>query len=154
MLHKITKKEKDVLREAAAIYEKLASVSKEIFSSPEKSADLFLSRLIHEEKECFDVLFLNQDHSFISVKRLFTGTINQAGVYPREIIKEALELNAAAIIVAHNHPGGDTNPSREDINITKMLKEAASMFEIKLLDHLIIGSNNSWVSLARLGEIS
>ena len=91
------------------------------------------------EREVFLVLFLDTQHRLIKQENLFLGTINQAMVYPREIIKEALACNAAALILAHNHPSGVAEPSFSDRNITQKIKQAAELMEIRVLDHFVIG---------------
>ena len=91
------------------------------------------------EREVFLVLFLDTQHRLIKQENLFLGTINQAMVYPREIIKEALVCNAAALILAHNHPSGVAEPSFSDRNITQQIKQAAELMEIRVLDHFVIG---------------
>lgn len=101
---------------------------------------LFLhTELQHEEREVFMVLFLDNQHRLIKKERLFLGTINISAVYPREIIKEALYCNAAAIILAHNHPSGIAEPSYSDQMITQKIKESAALMEIRVLDHFIVG---------------
>ena len=85
------------------------------------------------------MLFLDTQHRLIKQENLFLGTINQAMVYPREIIKEALACNAAALILAHNHPSGVAEPSFSDRSITQKIKQAAELMEIRVLDHFVIG---------------
>ena len=99
------------------------------------------------EREVFLVLFLDTQHRLIKQENLFLGTINQAMVYPREIIKEALACNAAALILAHNHPSGVAEPSFSDRNITQKIKQAAELMEIRVLDHFVIG-RGSYFSFA------
>ncbi|AHF01392.1 DNA repair protein RadC [Thiomicrospira aerophila AL3] len=153
-MFKLSSQQKAILKEAEAIYALMASnASDEVFNSPELSAELFKTRLVGEEREHFEVLFLNQQHIMIDVQRLFSGTINQASVHPREIAKKALELNAAAIVIAHNHPSGKANPSKSDINMTRIVKDAMELIEVKLLDHIIVGHHGLWHSMAQAGEI-
>ena len=83
---------------------------------------------------------------------MFNGTINSASVYPREVVKAALAANAAAVVLAHNHPSGVAEPSRADIEITAKLKQALALVEIRVLDHIIVGDGYQ-VSLAERGEI-
>ena len=108
--------------------------------------------LQHLQSEVFMGLFLSSQHRLITCRELFHGTIDSAAVYPREVVKLALQDNAAAIIFAHNHPSGDTEPSLADIDITKRLKAALELVDIRTLDHLIVGGN-SVVSLAERGCI-
>ncbi|MFH1853434.1 MAG: JAB domain-containing protein [Candidatus Neomarinimicrobiota bacterium] len=89
-------------------------------------------------KECFAVIFLNGCNKFIAGEIMFKGTLTKAGVFPREIAKRSLEMNAAAIICAHNHPSGNLRPSREDIDVTARIKAALKTVDVALHDHLII----------------
>jgi len=146
---KLTTEQKQILQEASAIYESLATQSLINFSNPEDVADFLKPRLSGEEREHFEVLFLDQQHKLIKVERLFSGTINQASVYPREIAKLALELNSAAVILAHNHPSGDTSPSQSDKELTKQIKASLELFGIRTLDHLIIGFSGNNFSFAK-----
>ena len=99
----------------------------------------FQAELEDYEREVFMVLFLDNQHRLIHTEKMFFGTINQTSVYPREVIKVALKHNAAAIIVAHNHPSGVAEPSFSDRNITQKIKQAAELMEIRVLDHFVIG---------------
>lgn len=96
------------------------------------------------EREVFMVLFLDNQHRLIKQEKLFLGTINEAAVYPREIIKAALYCNAAAMILAHNHPSGICEPSQEDRLITQKIQQSAKLMEIRLLDHFVIGKGASF----------
>ena len=102
------------------------------------------TELQHEEREVFMVLFLDNQHRLIKKERLFLGTINVSTVYPREIIKEALYCNAAAMILAHNHPSGVCEPSYADQTITRKIIEAADLMEIRILDHIIVGKSDCY----------
>ncbi|MDG2916025.1 DNA repair protein RadC [Bisgaard Taxon 10/6] len=97
------------------------------------------TELEHYEREVFCVLFLDNQHRLIKKEEMFQGTINAASIYPREIIKTALYCNAAALILAHNHPSGRAEPSAADERITKQIQAAAELMEIRILDHFIIG---------------
>lgn len=94
-----------------------------------------------EEREIFIVLFLDNRHRVISVERMFFGTIDGANVHPREVVKLALRRNAAAVIFSHNHPSGVAEPSPADELITRRLKEALLLVDIRVLDHLIVGES-------------
>jgi len=93
------------------------------------------------KSEFFKVIFLDQSHGILKVEDLFKGTVNEAAVYPREVVKRALELNATAVILAHNHPSGNSSPSRKDIDLTNRLIQSLQSVDISLLDHLIISKN-------------
>ena len=91
------------------------------------------------EYESFACLFLDGRHQVLAWRELFHGSVNRATVHPREIVKEALRLNAAAVILAHNHPSGSTVPSSEDIELTRALTEILAIIDVRVLDHLIVG---------------
>jgi DNA repair protein RadC len=104
------------------------------------------------DHEVFTVLFLNSKNEILAVEELFRGTVNASAVHPREVIKRALQHGAAALICAHNHPSGNPEPSPQDRQITRELKEACRVMEIALLDHLVVGHNRYW-SFAEHGEL-
>jgi DNA repair protein RadC len=93
------------------------------------------------EHEVFSVLFLDSQHRVIRFEELFRGTIDTASVYPREVLKAALAYNAAAVILVHNHTSGDLEPSDSDRRITERLKEALELMDIKVIDHVVVGSD-------------
>jgi DNA repair protein RadC len=103
--------------------------------------------------EVFACLFLDNQHRVIKFAELFKGTIDGASVYPREVVKQALDYNAAAVIFAHNHPSGITEPSQSDKQITEKLKQALALFDIRMLDHFIIGDGAPY-SFAEHGLIA
>ncbi len=110
-----------------------------IFENPQQVKDYLSHTLRRVKREIFTVLFLNNRHHLIASETLFQGTIDGAAVYPREIVKRALNHNAAAVILAHNHPSGVSEPSHADITITKDIENALKLVDIRLLDHFIIG---------------
>ncbi|MCW8824949.1 MAG: DNA repair protein RadC [Gammaproteobacteria bacterium] len=124
----------------------------DIFSSPGTVASYLKQRLRSESRELFHCLFLDNKNRLIVDETLFLGTIDQSVVHPREVVKRALELNASAVILSHNHPSGVCDPSGADIEITRRLKEALELVEIRLLDHLIVGDQEV-LSLAERGHI-
>jgi DNA repair protein RadC len=105
-----------------------------------------------EKIEQFRVLFLDHRNRLMADEAQSTGTVNHTPVYPREVVKRALELHASAIILVHNHPSGDPSPSVEDIEMTREIKGAAQALAIVLHDHVIIG-NGQWVSLRQRGYL-
>ncbi len=121
-------------------------------SSPQDTRQYLKSRLRDKPHEVFTALFLDNRHQVIKYEELFQGTIDGASVYPREVVKKALQYNAAALIVAHNHPSGIAEPSQADEHITHRLNEALGLVDIRLLDHLIIGDGEI-VSLAERGVL-
>ena len=110
-----------------------------IFENPSQVKDFLIHHLRQEDREKFSVLFLNNRHHLIANETLFSGTIDSAAVYPREIVKRALTYNAAAVILAHNHPSGVCEPSQSDIAITKEVRNALDLIGVRLLGHFIIG---------------
>ena len=123
-----------------------------VFVSPDDTKNYLRLKLGGKEREVFSVMYLSNRNQLISYEELFLGTIDGASIYVREIVKLGLALNAAAIICAHNHPSGVCEPSHADETITQRIKEACSLMDIKLLDHLIVSATNS-VSLAERGLI-
>ena len=112
------------------------------FTSPDIVKDYLGAKLAGLEHEVFAVLFLDVE--------LFRGTIDSASVYPREVVKEALKLNAAAVILSHNHPSGSPEPSQADRTLTKRLTDALALVDVRTLDHIIVAAHER-VSLAELG---
>ncbi len=102
--------------------------------------------------EVFSAVFLDSQHRVIRFEELFRGTIDSASVYPREVVKQALACNAAAVILVHNHPSGDPAPSDADRRITQRLIEALGLVEIRVIDHIVVGSEGC-TSFAELGYI-
>ncbi len=121
-------------------------------SNPEDTRNYLLSELSGRSYEVFGCLFLDNKHRVIKFEELFFGTIDGASVHPREVVKRALQNNAAAIIFAHNHPSGVAEPSQADIAITQQLKKSLHLIGITVLDHFVIGDGYS-VSLAEQGML-
>jgi DNA repair protein RadC len=105
-----------------------------------------------KEHEVFGVIFLDQQHRVIAAEEMFRGTINSASVYPREVVKRALVLNCAALIAYHNHPSGSPEPSSSDRSLTVQLVAALNLVDIKVLDHIVVGTEGT-VSFAALGYL-
>lgn len=123
----------------------------ESFTNPAEVKQFVQAKLRDYPHEVFAVLFLDNKHRLIAFEELFTGSINSASVYPREIMRRVLKHNAAAVILAHNHPSGVAEPSSSDEHITKKINEALSLIETRLLDHLVVG--DEVVSFAERGLI-
>lgn len=124
----------------------------EALTSPEQTK-LYLSGLLRDkQREEFYVLFLDNQHRVICGEPLFQGTIDAASVYPREVVKRALEHNAAALILAHNHPSGVAEPSQSDRRITRRIIDALALVDIRVLDHFVVGDGEI-VSFAERGWI-
>lgn len=136
----IYQSETEVL-EAAAGFIKERFKRSETFTSALDAQNFLNLRLGYQEREVFAVLFLDSQHRLIEYQELFFGTIDAAAVYPREVIKAALDHNAAAVIFSHNHPSGVSQPSQADIAITEKLKKALDLIDVRTLDHIIIGED-------------
>jgi DNA repair protein RadC len=119
-------------------------------STPRATQDFLFSQIRDLEHEVFCCIYLDNRHRLIHFAELFRGTIDGASVHPREIVKQALQQNCAAVIVAHNHPSGIAEPSRADELITLKIKEALALVDIRLLDHIVVGDGVA-VSLAERG---
>jgi DNA repair protein RadC len=110
-----------------------------VFDEPAKVKDYLRMQLAQRDHEVFAVLFLDAQNRLIRCEEMFRGTLTQTSVYPREVLKRALDLNAAAVILAHNHPSGLAEPSRADEFLTQTLKSALNLIDVRVLDHLVIG---------------
>lgn len=119
------------------------------YSNPDKVKEYLRFKLGGLERETFAVMLLDNQNRLIDYVELFYGTIDAASIYPREVVKLALKENAAAVILAHNHPSGIAEPSQADKNITERLKQALTLVDIRILDHIIIGEDS--VSFAERG---
>jgi DNA repair protein RadC len=126
------------------------ALSREKFSSPERVGE-YLSRLYgRRTQESTGVLLLDAKHRLVKDRECYLGTIDRAVVEPREILKQALLEEAAAMILYHNHPSGDAAPSPEDVDFTRRLRQAADLVGVRLLDHVVVG-RGGWVSLRERG---
>jgi DNA repair protein RadC len=119
-------------------------------TSPGAVRDYLRLRLASRKEEAFVCIWLDAQHRAIDIEEPFRGTLTQTSVYPREIVKAALRMNAAAVIFAHNHPSGVAQPSQADELLTRNLKEALALVEIKVLDHFIVAGNQA-ISFAERG---
>ncbi|HEY5898945.1 MAG TPA: DNA repair protein RadC [Burkholderiales bacterium] len=124
--------------------------SRPALSSPTAVRDYLRLLLASREHEVFVCLWLDAQHKVLSVEEAFRGTLTQTSVYPREIVKAALRANAAAVIFAHNHPSGVAQPSQADELLTRNLKEALALIEVRLLDHFIVAGSQA-ISFAERG---
>ena len=120
--------------------------------SPADSRQYLIARLRDKPQEVFCALFLDNRHRVLAFEELFFGTIDATTIYPREILRRALHRNAAAVILAHNHPSGVAEPSAADQNITRRVREALELIDVRLLDHFVVG-DGSCVSLAARGML-
>ncbi|PTP43459.1 RadC family protein [Vibrio splendidus] len=137
-----------VLEKAAEIIAELY-LRGDAFCNPQATKDFITFKLGRYEREVFALLYLDNKHRLIEFEELFYGTIDAASVYPREVVKACLKHNAAAVILAHNHPSGDPTPSESDKRITHRLKDALALIDVRVLDHIVTG--NYCVSFAEKG---
>lgn len=119
------------------------------YCNPQCVKDFLQYKLAHQDREVFSVMLLDSQHRLIEFREMFKGTINAAPVYAREVVKAALETNAAAVIFSHNHPSGVPEPSEADKRVTERLKRALELVDITVLDHIIVGETT--VSFAERG---
>jgi DNA repair protein RadC len=131
-----------------AMAEKLKE--REVFSSPEAVKHYLQLHLARKPHEVFAVLFLDSQHRLIEMAELFRGTLTQTSVYPREVVKHALRCDAAAVVLAHNHPSGTVQPSRADEAVTQTLKAALALVDVRVLDHVIVAQGDA-LSMAQKG---
>ncbi|SIR62863.1 DNA repair protein RadC [Pseudacidovorax sp. RU35E] len=122
------------------------------FETPDAVAEYLQLHLAHKPHEVFAVLFLDTRHHLLAMEELFRGTLSQTSVYPREVVQRALHHGAAAVVLAHNHPSGDVQPSRADQQLTDALKAALALLDIRVLDHVIVGPGR-FHSMAAHGEL-
>ncbi|CAK2174638.1 CP4-6 prophage; RadC-like JAB domain-containing protein YkfG [Vibrio crassostreae] len=111
------------------------------FTNPTNVKEYLKLKLGAHDREVFAVMFLDNQHQLISFEELFFGTIDAASIYPREVLKAALNHNAAAVVFAHNHPSGIAEPSQADRRITQRLVDALKLVDIRVLDHIVVGED-------------
>ena len=121
-----------------------------VLSSPQQVKDFLRLQLAHEGQEVFAVMFLDVQNQLIRFEEMFRGTLSQTSVYPREVVKRALALQASAVILAHNHPSGTAEPSRADEFLTQTLKQALQLIDVRVIDHLVVGGDQA-ISFAERG---
>jgi len=141
--------EDSIIQSAIEILETRIKKPHDYLTSPDNTRRFLKLKLSNLDREVFSVIFLDNQHGVIAYEELFAGTIDGAAVYPREVVKSALLHNAAAVIFGHNHPSGNSSPSEADKHITKRLADACGLVDIRVLDHLVVGSDIS--SFAELG---
>ncbi|MGE0315869.1 MAG: RadC family protein [Lautropia sp.] len=143
-MSRIEKAEAAILREAAAILERRIRSAPILMKTP-SSVRAFLSASIGAlDREVFVVIFLNAQHGLISAEQLFIGTLNQTAVYPREIVRRALQLHAMSCILAHCHPSGQVEPSSADRHLTTVLVDALRVVDVAVIDHIIVAGAASY----------
>ncbi|MCY4499248.1 MAG: DNA repair protein RadC [Rhodospirillaceae bacterium] len=143
---------KSVMPLASAVFEDGLRDGKRAFCGSQDAADFVRAKIGLSEREVFAAAFLDTRHRLLKFEPLFFGSIDRASIFPREIVKRALELNAAAILFAHNHPSGVAEPSVSDIELTERLVSVFKELDIRVLDHLVVGGDQV-ISMAERGLI-
>lgn len=143
----MTIEEKKIIRKALSILNKQFKAKDFYIKQPKDAVNFFRLKLSLLDAEVFGILFLNTQNQVICFEKLFYGTINASTVYPREVVKRVLALNATSIILVHNHPSGNPEPSHEDETLTRGLANLLGMMDVQVMDHIIV-AGNSYVSLA------
>lgn len=146
-----TPDEQHIIDQAAAIFAKKIKTC-DAFTSPDLVKGFCQTRLATSEREIFLLLILDNQHRLIEAVELFQGTIDGASVYPREVVKSILKHNGAACIIAHNHPSGVATPSNCDRRITKRIKDALALIDVRTLDHIVVSVEETY-SFAEHGII-
>jgi DNA repair protein RadC len=145
-----TKTETSTINQAIEILSNSLKLEAVTVDSVESASNFCRLKIAAKEYEVFGVMFLNSQHTMIDFEIMFRGTINSASVYPREVVKRALKLNATAVLLTHNHPSGDSTPSAADKAITARLVDALNLLDIKVLDHLVV-TKVGYTSFAETG---
>lgn len=148
----ITAEEEQVLAQARTILLKLSGRTGAALGAASAVREYLIALLAHQERECFVLVALDTRHRVIVSEILFVGTIDGANVYPREVVKCALRHNAAAAVIAHNHPSAVAEPSAADEYVTRRLKDALALVDIRLLDHFVVAGASAY-SFAEAGLI-
>lgn len=152
-LNTALEKENQIIAEAKQLlYKRMTNRKYDQFTSPGAVRDYLCLHLAERKYEIFYCLFLDSQHRLLDGKELFRGTIDGCSVYPREVVKATLEINAAAVILAHNHPSGVAEPSAADRQITDRLKNALALVDVRVLDHFVVGDKDV-ISFAERGWI-
>ena len=125
---------------------------RQVFDDPQMVGDYLQLHLASRPYEVFAVLFLDAQHRLVAMEEMFRGTLNQTSVYPREVVVRALHHQAQAVVLAHNHPSGQVNPSRADESLTRTLKAALALVDVRVLDHVIVAPGRS-LSMAEEGLV-
>jgi len=136
--------EQEIINQALTILETRLHQPDVIITETTDATDYLKLQFAGLEHESFRVMLLNNQHGLIQLKELFRGTISTAMIYPREVVKAALEFNAAAVIFTHNHPSGTCDPSQADKRITQHLVDALKLIDVRVLDHIVLGGNETY----------
>lgn len=133
-----------IVQQAIVLLERRVFKAGPRLERPAAVRDYLRLKLVAEPNEIFVVVFMNSMHDVLAVEPMFHGTINATSVYPRVVVQRALQLNAAAVIFAHQHPSGTTEPSNADRLLTEQLKTALALIDVRVLDHFVIGQGTPY----------
>lgn len=136
-------KEDLVIEEALQILDSRLRKNGKAFWTPQESKQFLTLQLAEQKSEVFSIIFLDTRHRMIDFEKVSYGTIDGASVHPREVVKKVLKHNAAAVILGHNHPSGNIEPSYADQTVTQKLKDALELFNVRVLDHIIVGGTET-----------
>ena len=139
------------IHEVARVFLKKKAEEKKYVHAASDVMEFLWHSFSHKKKEVFVLLCLDAQNGIIDIEEIFHGSLTASAVYPREVIKKALDKHAASMVIAHNHPSGSTNPSSKDKEITKRLLISAALFDMDILDHIIIGGTGRYFSFAEEG---
>lgn len=139
-----TREETQIINQAKKILLAKSRSNQVAFESPQVVKDYLQLKYAAEEKEIFAIVMLDTKHRLIAYKQLFTGSIDSASVYPREVVKATLKANCSAVFLVHNHPSGVVEASHADKVLTDRLKEALALVEVRVLDHFIVGFDGTY----------
>jgi len=135
----VTATTREIIKEGRSRTRTTLKRGSEFIGSSQAAKEAIALKIHFYQHEVFGCLFLDAKNCVIEWKEMFHGTIDSTTVYPREVVKEALQLNASKVIFAHNHPSGNSDPSPQDIDLTKKLKEILKIIDVKVLDHIVVG---------------
>ncbi|OMQ20878.1 RadC family protein [Serratia oryzae] len=145
--------EQHIITQAIGLLERQLQARTVVLTQPDAVRRYLRLQLERQEREVFMVMYLDNQHRLIACETPFTGTLASVNVYPREIVKQALAYNAAAVILAHNHPSGMAEPSQADRTVTETVTAALSLIDVRVLDHIVIGHGEA-VSFAERGWLN
>lgn len=149
----VTQREDELIMSTISVLTSRLKYANECMASPFAVRNFLQLKLTGLEYEVFSVIYLDSQNRMIAFEEMFRGTLNQTSVYPREVVKAALQHNAGAVIFAHNHPSGVSDPSRADEMLTRTLVDALKLVDVKVLDHFIVAGSSTPLSFAERGLI-
>ncbi|MCW0202401.1 MAG: DNA repair protein RadC [Rhodanobacter thiooxydans] len=133
-----------IIRQAIALLEQRVFKAGPLLDQPQAVKDYLRLKLVAEPNEVFAIVFMNSQHRVLAYEPMFKGTLDSTAVYPRVVVQRALELNAGAVILSHQHPSGCTEPSSADRVLTDRLKAALALIDVRVLDHIIVGQGTPY----------